>query len=124
MSHLGDLLSAHLDGELSPAEIERVTDHLYECSPCRTELDDLREIRAAIRALPELDAPIPLLPAARRRPWMTAAASIAAVALAAVMVVTPETVAAPDLDGLAGQHNARAVIDPGLATMQAPVTGR
>ena len=37
---------------------------------------------------------------------------------------TPGTAAAPDLDAMAGTHNARAAVDPGLATIQVPVTGR
>ncbi len=124
MTHLGDLLSAHLDGELDPAETERVTSHLYECGSCRRELEELSEIRSTVRALPELDAPIPLLPSVRRpRPWAAAAASIAAAAVAIGLVVTPAEAPALDLDSMAGQHAARVVVDPGISTIRGPLGG-
>jgi predicted anti-sigma-YlaC factor YlaD len=125
MSHLGDLLSAHLDGELSDTEVVQVTEHLYECAGCRRELDDLREVRAAVRALPVLEPPIPLLARERRtRSWTAAvAASAAAVALAIGLVVTPQTAQSLDLDSMAGRHQARVVVDPGVATLRGPVAG-
>lgn len=125
MNHLGDLLSAHLDGELTEAEVLSVTGHLSECATCRGELDELREVRGAVRSLPVLEAPVPLLPRARRpRPWTAAvAASAAAVALAVGLVVTPETAQSLDLDSMAGRHQARVVVDPGVATVRGPVAG-
>jgi anti-sigma factor RsiW len=124
MTHPNELLSAHLDGELSADELVSVTDHLYECASCRRELEELAEIRSAVRALPVVEAPIPLLPAVRtRRTWVAAASSIAAAAFAIGLVITPSSTPQLDLDSMAGQHNARAVVDPGISSIRGPVTG-
>jgi anti-sigma factor RsiW len=42
MSHLGDRLSALIDGELDGAERDRAYAHLASCEPCRTEAAELR----------------------------------------------------------------------------------
>jgi anti-sigma factor RsiW len=55
--HLDDLLSAYLDGELTPAERVEVDAHLAGCPRCRDDLDGEREVRQVIRALPAVDAP-------------------------------------------------------------------
>ena len=36
MSHLGERLSALIDGELDGAELDRAHAHLAGCEPCRT----------------------------------------------------------------------------------------
>ena len=55
--HLGDQLSAYLDGELAPAEIAEVMSHLGTCKECRSELGDLDRSRTAVRSLPGLEPP-------------------------------------------------------------------
>jgi predicted anti-sigma-YlaC factor YlaD len=55
--HLGELLSAHLDGELTSTEVGMVTHHLSECSECQNELTGLHGARAALRGLPTFEAP-------------------------------------------------------------------
>lgn len=55
--HPGDLLSALLDGELSVAEADQVEAHVRGCGSCGAELDEVREARAVLRALPALDPP-------------------------------------------------------------------
>jgi hypothetical protein len=45
MSHLGDLLSAHVDSELDGAERDRVSAHLARCEQCRSEAAALRELK-------------------------------------------------------------------------------
>ena len=55
--HEEDRLSAFLDDELSDAEALRVTRHLAVCDPCLQELDGIREARAALRALPNVEPP-------------------------------------------------------------------
>ncbi len=93
-------LSAYIDGELDPPAAARLEAHLGECAPCRTELEQLRATVAALRELPEAEAPrsFALSPerAAVRRPAVPAAplafgarmaAAGVAVALAAVLVV-------------------------------------
>jgi anti-sigma factor RsiW len=51
MSHLGDRLSALVDGELSGAELDRAHSHLAGCEQCRTEAAELRALKKTLRAL-------------------------------------------------------------------------
>ena len=44
----GDLLSGLVDGELDHDVRERVLSHLLACSPCRTEVDGLRALKARL----------------------------------------------------------------------------
>ncbi|MBU1226075.1 MAG: zf-HC2 domain-containing protein, partial [Actinobacteria bacterium] len=62
MNHPGDLLSALLDGELTPEEIGAVSEHLDMCAACRAELEATAAARTALRSLPVLDPPPGLLP--------------------------------------------------------------
>lgn len=48
MSHLGDLISALADGQLSPAETERALSHVTMCRLCARELDTARTARRAL----------------------------------------------------------------------------
>ncbi len=57
-AHVGEELSAFLDGELATAETPIVTRHLDGCAECRLELADLDRSRTAIRALPGLESPV------------------------------------------------------------------
>jgi anti-sigma factor RsiW len=51
MSHLGNLLSAHVDGELDGAERDKVSAHLARCEQCRTEAAELRALKRQIGEL-------------------------------------------------------------------------
>jgi anti-sigma factor RsiW len=51
MSHLGDLLSAHVDGELDGAEQDKVSVHLARCQQCRAEAVELRTLKRQIGEL-------------------------------------------------------------------------
>jgi anti-sigma factor RsiW len=51
MSHLGDRLSALIDGELNAAERERVHAHLAGCAECRAEANELRALKKQLRGL-------------------------------------------------------------------------
>ena len=51
MSHLGDRLSALIDGELGGAELDRAHAHLAGCEPCRTEAAELRALKRKLRGL-------------------------------------------------------------------------
>jgi anti-sigma factor RsiW len=51
MSHLGDRLSALVDGELGGAELDRAHAHLAGCEPCRTEAAELRALKRKLRGL-------------------------------------------------------------------------
>jgi anti-sigma factor RsiW len=51
MSHLGDRLSALIDGELDGAERDRAYAHLAGCEQCRTEAAELRALKQKLSAL-------------------------------------------------------------------------
>jgi len=51
MSHLGDRLSALVDGELSGTELDRAHAHLAGCEQCRTEAAELRQLKQKLREL-------------------------------------------------------------------------
>ena len=53
MSHLGNRLSALVDGELSGAELDRAHAHLAGCESCRTEAAELRALKRRLRGLME-----------------------------------------------------------------------
>jgi anti-sigma factor RsiW len=56
------LVSAYLDGQLQPGELDIVVEHLADCRDCIAEFHQLKEIRAALRTLPSLELPERLLP--------------------------------------------------------------
>jgi anti-sigma factor RsiW len=56
MSHLGELLSAHVDGELDGAEQDKVSVHLARCEQCREEAAQLRALK---RQIGDLAAHVP-----------------------------------------------------------------
>jgi len=56
MSHLGDRLSALVDGELGGAERDRAYAHLASCEQCRAEAAELRALKQKLRGL-MADAP-------------------------------------------------------------------
>lgn len=64
MTDPAELLSAYLDGELDPAERAQVETYLADSVDGRERLDGLAEIRAALRDLPSLDPPRPLVASA------------------------------------------------------------
>lgn len=47
-----ELLSGHLDRELSQGEDQRVRIHLEDCDPCRRTYEELRELREASMTTP------------------------------------------------------------------------
>ena len=51
------LLDLYVDGELPPAEAERVQAHLETCGVCRSYVDDIQAIRAAFPMIE--DTPVP-----------------------------------------------------------------
>lgn len=57
-----ELVSAYLDGQLQPGELDLVVNHLADCVNCIAEFHQLKEIRAALRTLPNLEIPDRLLP--------------------------------------------------------------
>jgi anti-sigma factor RsiW len=51
MNHLGDRLSALIDGELDGAERDRASAHLAGCEQCRTEAAELRALKQKLSTL-------------------------------------------------------------------------
>jgi len=125
--HLGEMLSAYLDGELTRAEHLDVHQHLDECEQCRQELADLDSARTSVRSLPLLDPPFPLdvpsvVPLAKRRRRSVAAwvGAAAAVLLVGVVVVRDVSTEPPvDVATVLEQHTARVSVDPGLPAFRA-----
>jgi anti-sigma factor RsiW len=56
VSHLGQRLSALIDGELSHTQRERVLAHLAKCEPCRCDAAALRVLKQRMHALGEATA--------------------------------------------------------------------
>jgi anti-sigma factor RsiW len=56
-AHLGDTLSALLDGELARGQEEVARAHLARCPECTRELTAVRDARDWVRALPPVDPP-------------------------------------------------------------------
>jgi anti-sigma factor RsiW len=56
MSHLGQRLSALMDGELDNSERERVLIHLSKCTSCRDEVAALRMLKRRMNAIGEAAA--------------------------------------------------------------------
>jgi anti-sigma factor RsiW len=125
MIHPDELLSAHLDGELTATERETVAAHLLACERCRQELSDLSAARSAVRSLPTLELPVLLATrvgsgqaavALRRRPsvWIGSAAAVALavfVGAAALSAPEPQRVAPPELTAVYGAASSN---DPAL----------
>ena len=116
--HLGERLSALIDGELSDAQRERVLAHLAKCDDCRQEAAALRLLKRRMHSLGEAAAAdaltwrlLALVPARgpgapvdhvtagrRRRAWSLAAAGVLAAGLglaAAVFVAGGDRPAGP-----------------------------
>lgn len=54
MTHLGEQLSALVDGELTGTELDRANAHVAACTICRAEANDLRRLKQDLRALGEV----------------------------------------------------------------------
>jgi anti-sigma factor RsiW len=55
--HLGDALSALLDGELDPFQARGAQAHVDSCPTCAGELAAVSQARSWVRALPPVDPP-------------------------------------------------------------------
>jgi anti-sigma factor RsiW len=127
MIHLGELLSAHLDGELSLGEARLVAGHLEVCGACRAEFDDLAAARAAVRTLPALELPESVaaaIPPTEQRgirmpapQWAAVAAVVVALAVGSATLLDespPEPISASDLGAV---YVARVSVDRELPPM-------
>jgi anti-sigma factor RsiW len=132
--HVGDALSAFVDGELSELEADVVSAHVAHCAACAAELEDIRAARALLRTLPAVDAPFGLVErmhrTARRRRMAAAAMGAAAVASVVFVGSLParEKPVKPAVATLVRTHAITASVDgdslTGLATAGVPVSFR
>lgn len=60
MSHLGERVSALVDGELNHTERDRALAHLAFCADCRHEVESMRALKSRLRSLDELAMPADL----------------------------------------------------------------
>ena len=118
-----DFLSAYLDDELTAEERVEVEAQLAASPELRAELDEVREMRDAVRGLPLRDAPagfwddvtarvesdnVVSIESRRRRVpigWIAGAAAVAA-AMIAVVVLPGRTTVRPNPTAVATQHGA------------------
>lgn len=91
-----ELLSAYLDGQLSPKDRAQVEARLWKDAALRNALDELDRTRAAVRQLPRLKAPrnytlspqkVKIRPMLRLYPAFGMASALASVILVMVIVV-------------------------------------
>jgi len=94
-AHSGDLLSALLDGELTPDEEQAVRAHLSTCEQCRRELRLISEGRTLVRDLPAVDPPFGFYERMVRPRHRWARAGVAALAAGAAASVGVMALAAP-----------------------------
>lgn len=136
--HLGDALSALLDGELPRPQEEAARAHLAVCHDCAEELLDVRQARAWVRGLPPVEPPFgfyerllrgaPLSVAAfaaqprvRRRAGV-AALGAAAAAVTVLGIGSPSpTPVRPSVPRLVEAHATSASVGADLLSKLAPV---
>jgi anti-sigma factor RsiW len=120
MTHPSELMSAYLDGELHGAELNELLAHLASCGKCTAEMEEIQQVRTAVRSLPVLDLPAGVVPEAdpvvvplsrNKGLWagVAAAVLIAVIAVAALVTPPPGSVSVDDLNSRFG---ARASLDP------------
>lgn len=115
--HPDDLLSGHVDGELSPDVDAAVRAHLGGCSGCRSAEAELRAARALLRSLPEIDA-APMVEGflARHRAVVRLGAGFVGVAALALLALglnaaTHRPSVLPPVDALVAAHRSSAHAD-------------
>ena len=99
--------------------------HLQGCTDCLLELQDLDTARTAVRALPGVEPPVPLMPrlpvhsqrTSLRRLAIAAAGFVGAAFIAFNMASSGPEPTAVDLDQFADRHNVRVSADDGVAVV-------
>lgn len=130
-SHYGPELSAFLDGELSTEEQKMIIGHVQACTDCLLELQDLDAARTAIRSLPGLEPPEPLLTrvpirsqrTSLKRILIAAAGFIVAAVIALNMTATGAKPTPVDLDQFANRHTVRMSVEDGVSGVPALFPG-
>jgi anti-sigma factor RsiW len=132
-AHLGEVLSALLDGELAAGQEEVARAHLARCPACADELAAVRQARTWVRALPPVDPPFgfyermlldangyQVRPGLRRRAGLAAlGAAAAAVTVLGVGSPSPRPVN-PAVPRLVEAHATSASVGADLVSKLAP----
>jgi anti-sigma factor RsiW len=115
--HLGDLLSAFVDGELTDRERQAAGAHLAMCPACRAELDMTARIHQLVAGLPVLAVPAPVwarMTAGDRRPrslvWAGAAAAV--IGLSVLATSSPNQRVTPPMTRFVQVHAVSSGSDP------------
>ena len=112
MTHAGELISAYLDGELDGEERQRLFDHLSSCGACTVEMEDMQNVRSAVRSLPMMELPPGLVPEADDEVFLVGAAAAAVALVIAVAAILTPAPAALSVDDLNSRFGARVSADP------------
>lgn len=128
-THLGEQLSAYIDGQLDTTEHQFVISHLEFCTDCRLELHELDAARTAIRSLPGLEPPEFIAvhrERIERERWTTRRVAAAGVGIAAAAAIlfsvfgpSGQTVVDLDINPLLDQHQARVSVESGIGIVPA-----
>jgi hypothetical protein len=93
--HIGDLLSAYVDGQLTRSEVKKVETHLEVCDQCRDELKLITNSQTLLSQMPMLDAPrgffVPGYKSFIKARWVLSFAAGAAVAAVIIGTVALPT---------------------------------
>jgi anti-sigma factor RsiW len=116
--HLGDLLSALVDGELTEPERTAAERHLEGCEECRAEYEVTTGVHELVADLPALAVPAPLWATIsatrRRRPrpvvWLSACAAVAGISILAAS--PPRHPVTPQMARLVEVHAVSSGNDP------------
>lgn len=128
-THLGEQLSAYLDGQVDTEEHQFVIAHLEFCTGCRLELHELDAARTAVRSLPGLEPPEFIAThreKIEKERWTTRRVVAAGVGIAAaaaiifsILMPSGQTVIDLDINPLLDQHQARVSIESGIGVVPA-----
>jgi len=107
--HLGEALSALVDGQLASDDEAAALDHLAGCDECAAELASVTAVRNLVRALPPVEPlrPLVALPVEHRRPSRLAGMLAAAAAMVAMLLlsgVQPDAGTGPQVAQLVQVH--------------------
>ena len=134
--HLGDMLSALLDHELSVEQEFAAREHLAACGACASELERVRLARSWVRGLPAVEPPFGFLerivfgpepryvarPSVRRRIGVAALATSAAAAVALIGITPPrDTPVSPSVARFVEAHATGASVDNDPLSRLAPL---
>jgi predicted anti-sigma-YlaC factor YlaD len=106
-----EILSALIDGELTPNERHLVHEHLQECSACREAADEFGQIHGMMGDLPRLIAPEAFVSAALRpkrtvatklfggkRKFVAGGVAFSAIAISVAGLFVPQRATTPPVD--------------------------